>query len=114
MLRLTPKKPSAQYKNLFLVVDPSDHHVTASIIVDSANNSNKITFLASDFATPVKASWFEFDEKSVKSYRVVDGDAAASDAAAGVLDGPGTPATGSAAPKAGSAAPKAGSASVTP
>lgn len=107
VLRLTPKKPSAQYKHLFLVVDPTDHHVSASIIVDSAGNTNKINFDASDFATPVKASWFEFDEKSVKSYRIVDGDAAVSDAAAGALVGPGAAASGSgSAAASGSATPK--------
>ena len=35
VLRLSPKQPSAQYKNLFLVVSPSDFHVTQSVIVDA-------------------------------------------------------------------------------
>lgn len=92
VLKLTPKKPTAQYKHLFLVVDPADAHVKASIIVDSAGNVNEIRFDASDFTTPVKASWFEFDEKSVKSYRIVDGDAAA---ASGGAEPEGAPAAGS-------------------
>ncbi len=105
VLKLTPKKPTAQYKFLFLVVDPADAHVKASIIVDSAGNVNQIGFDASDFATPVKASWFEFDEKSVKSYRIVDGDAAASSA-----EPEGAPASGSG-KASGSAAAGSGSAS---
>src|SRR5687768_6147562 len=40
VLKLTPKKPSAQYKNLFLVVSPDNYRVTQSIIVDSSNNLN--------------------------------------------------------------------------
>ncbi|MBX3160224.1 MAG: outer membrane lipoprotein carrier protein LolA [Deltaproteobacteria bacterium] len=74
VLKLTPKKPSAQYKNLFLVVDATDYHVTQSVIVDSSNNVNHFRFFAPDFKKPIKESWFEFDEKSVKSYRIVDAD----------------------------------------
>ena len=75
-LKLTPKKPSAQYKNLFLVVDPKDYHVTQSIIVDSSNNTNHFRFFAPDFEKPLKDTWFEFNEKSeaVKNFRIVDAD----------------------------------------
>jgi outer membrane lipoprotein carrier protein len=74
VLKLTPKKPSAQYKNLFLAVSPTDYHVTQSVIVDSSNNVNHFRFFAPDFAKEIKDSWFEFDERSVKSYRIVDAD----------------------------------------
>ncbi len=74
VLKLTPKKPSAQYKNLFLVVAVTDFHVTQSIIIDSANNVNHFRFYAPDFKTSVDAKSFEFDEKSVKNYRIVDAD----------------------------------------
>jgi outer membrane lipoprotein carrier protein len=74
VLKLTPKKPSAQYKNLFLVVSPTDYHVTQSVIVDSSNNVNHFRFFSPDFAKEIKDTWFEFDERSVKNYRVVDGD----------------------------------------
>jgi outer membrane lipoprotein carrier protein len=74
VLRLTPKKPSAQYKNLFLVVSPTDYRVTQSVIVDSSNNVNHFRFYAPDFAKPIKDTWFEFNERSVKNYRVVDAD----------------------------------------
>lgn len=75
VLKLTPKQPSAQYKNLFLVVSPSDFHVSQSIIVDSSNNVNHFRFFAPDFEKPVKPSSFEFDERSVKNYRIIDPDA---------------------------------------
>ena len=74
VLKLTPKQPSAQYKNLYLVVSQSDFHVTQSVIVDSSNNVNHFRFFSPDFVKPIKPSTFEFDERSVKNYRVLDGD----------------------------------------
>jgi outer membrane lipoprotein-sorting protein len=38
VLKLTPKQPSAQYKNLYLVVNSQDFHVSQSIIIDANNN----------------------------------------------------------------------------
>jgi len=74
VLKLTPKQPSAQYKNLFLVVNKGDHHVSQSIIIDSSNNVNHFRFFAPDFEEPLKDAWFEFDPRSVPNYRVVDAD----------------------------------------
>jgi outer membrane lipoprotein-sorting protein len=74
VLKLTPKTPSAQYKNLYLVVDSTAYRVKQSIIVDSANNVNHFRFFEPDFVKPVKDDWFVFDEKSVKNYRIVDAD----------------------------------------
>jgi outer membrane lipoprotein carrier protein len=75
VLKLTPKQPSAQYKNLYLVVSPGDFHVSQSLIIDSSNNVNHFRFFAPDFDKPIKDSYFEFDERSVKNYRVLDADA---------------------------------------
>ena len=76
VLKLSPKKPSAQYKNLFLVVNPSDFRVTQSVIIDSSNNTNHFRFYTPDFAKAIKGEWFEFNEKgpNVKNYRIVDAD----------------------------------------
>ena len=74
VLRLTPKRPSAQYKNLVLVIAPDNHRVTQSIIIDSENNVNHFRFFEPDFEKAQKDAWFEFDEKSVKDYRVTDAD----------------------------------------
>lgn len=82
VLKLTPKKPSAQYKTLFLVADPTQFRVKESIIVDSSNNVNHFQFFAPDFQKPIDAKWFEFDPKSVPTYRVIDGDAPQKDPAA--------------------------------
>jgi outer membrane lipoprotein carrier protein len=75
VLKLTPKKPSAQYKNLYLVVDPTQYRVKESVIIDSSNNVNHFHFYSPDFEKPIKDSWFEFNPDSVKNYRIVDGDA---------------------------------------
>ena len=75
------------------MVSPKDFHVTQSVIIDSSNNVNHFRFFAPDFQKPIKASWFEFDERSVKNYRIVDADqqqgAAGGSAAGGtMLEGP--------------------------
>jgi outer membrane lipoprotein carrier protein len=75
VLALTPKRPSAQYQKLILVVSPTNYRVTQSVIIDSSNNVNHFRFFAPDFTKPIQPSWFEFDERSVKSYRVVNADA---------------------------------------
>ncbi|MFT3694544.1 MAG: outer membrane lipoprotein carrier protein LolA [Kofleriaceae bacterium] len=82
VLRLTPKKPSAQYKTLYLVADPTQFRVKESIIVDSSNNVNHFQFFSPDFQKAIDSKWFEFDPKSVPTYRVIDGDAPQKDPAA--------------------------------
>jgi outer membrane lipoprotein carrier protein len=74
VLKLTPKQPSAQYKNLYLVADGKDFRVKESIIIDSSNNVNHFRFYSPDWTTPVKDSYFEFTPKSVPTYRVIDAD----------------------------------------
>jgi outer membrane lipoprotein-sorting protein len=75
VLKLTPRQPSAQYKNLYLVVSSKDFHVSQSVIIDSSNNVNRFEFLDPDFETPIQDATFELDPRSVKDYRVIDGDA---------------------------------------
>lgn len=74
VLKMSPKKPSAQYKNLYLVVAPDNYRVKQSVIIDSSGNSNQFEFYAPDFEKPIKESIFEFDERSVKNYRIIDAD----------------------------------------
>jgi outer membrane lipoprotein carrier protein len=106
VLKMTPKKPSAQYKNLYLVVaTDGNYRVKQSVIVDSSNNINQFMFFKPDFEKGLKDSIFEFDERSVKSYRIVDADAPQDgmpgSAGSAVAPAPTTPT----APTAGSAAP---------
>lgn len=74
VLKMTPKQASAQYKNLYLVVAKDNYRVKQSVIVDSSNNVNQFMFFEPNFEKPVKESIFEFDERSVKNYRIVDAD----------------------------------------
>jgi outer membrane lipoprotein carrier protein len=74
VLKLTPKQPSAQYKNLYLVVAPDNFRVKQSVIIDSSNNINQFEFFSPDFDKAPKETIFEFDERSVKNYRIVDAD----------------------------------------
>jgi outer membrane lipoprotein carrier protein len=74
VLKMTPKKPSAQYKNLYLVVAPDNFRVKQSIIVDTSDNVNQFQFFSPDFEKAQKDSIFEFDERSVKNYRIIDAD----------------------------------------
>jgi outer membrane lipoprotein carrier protein len=92
VLKLTPKKPSAQYKNLYLAVSPTDYHVTQSVIVDSSNNVNHFRFYSPDFEKEIKDTWFEFDERSVRSYKVVDADSQGSRGAPAPAPAPAPPA----------------------
>jgi outer membrane lipoprotein-sorting protein len=81
VLKLTPRQSSAQYKSLYLVVDPATFRVKESVIIDGAGNTNHFRFFEPNFQAAVKDAWFEFSDKAVKSYRVIDGDAAAPDGA---------------------------------
>ena len=74
LLKMTPKQPSAQYKNLYLVVDPSNYRVKQSVIIDTSSNVNQFMFFAPDFAKALKETIFEFNPSSVKNYRVIDAD----------------------------------------
>lgn len=82
VLKMTPKKPSAQYKALYLVVASDNYRVKQSVIVDSSDNINQFQFFAPDFEKAIKDSYFEFNEGSVKNYRVIDADAQGSAASA--------------------------------
>ena len=74
VLKLTPKQASAQYKTLVLVVNHDDFHVSQSIIIDSLGNINHFRFFTPDFEKAIKDAYFQFDERTVKNYRVIDAD----------------------------------------
>ena len=90
VLKLTPKKPSAQYKNLYLVVNKDDFHVSQSQIVDASNNTNHISFYEPDAIKTEAPTIFEYNEKEATKagYRIVDADQqpAGSNTPAGATD----------------------------
>src|SRR5215470_12144286 len=62
VVKLTPKKPEAQYKNLWLVVDPEDFHVRESVILEASDNVNHFTFfnIKQNAQTKVRDDLFKF------------------------------------------------------
>jgi outer membrane lipoprotein-sorting protein len=71
VLELTPKQPSAQYSKLFFVVDPTDWHISESVVVDSSGDTNDFNFYSPDLKSPVKATWFQVNPNSVPTYKLV-------------------------------------------
>lgn len=97
VLELTPKQPSAQYSKLFFVVEPTDWHISESIVIASNGDTNAFKFYSPDLKSPVKASWFQVSPKSVPTYKLVVVNPAAT--GAGSAQAPPTaptPSTGSA------------------
>jgi outer membrane lipoprotein carrier protein len=72
VLDLTPRTPSAQYKKLFLVVDPDNFRVKQSIVIEASGNTNHFRFYSPDTKKSVADSWFVFNINKFKSYRLVD------------------------------------------
>ncbi len=68
VLKMTPNKPSAQYKTLWLVVDPSNYRVKQSIVENSAGDTNHFSFFEPDTKTALNAKkLFTFDEKAARA-----------------------------------------------
>jgi outer membrane lipoprotein carrier protein len=72
VLRLVPRRPSAQYKTLWLVVDPEDFRVKQSIVLEASGNTNHFRFFEPDTQRPVRDSWFEVDPSALRGYRIID------------------------------------------
>jgi outer membrane lipoprotein carrier protein len=71
VLKLTPKKPSVQIKNLYLVVDPTSFRVRKSIVVNAAGDTNQFAFYEPDLIKAVNDAWFKFDAKAAKGFREI-------------------------------------------
>jgi outer membrane lipoprotein-sorting protein len=74
VIELDPKKPSATYAKIYLVVDPTDGHILESAVIDSSKNVDHIYFDKLDSKTAVAASDFIVDaeSKDLKKYKLVD------------------------------------------
>ena len=59
VVELTPKQASAQFTQLFFVVDPATWAVTESIVIDSSGNTQDITFGNPDFKSAIKPTLFQ-------------------------------------------------------
>lgn len=72
VVKLTPKKPTAQYKHLWLVVAKDNFRVRESIVLEDSGNTNHFTFYSPDWKKDVKDAWFVFNAKSVKGYKLIE------------------------------------------
>jgi outer membrane lipoprotein carrier protein len=70
VLALTPKQPSAQYKQVFFAIDPRDWHVKESIVVASNGDTNDFAFYAPDLVTPVKPTLFQVNPAALPTYKL--------------------------------------------
>jgi outer membrane lipoprotein carrier protein len=71
VVQLTPNKPNAQYKTLWLVVDPSNYRVKQSVVENSAGDTNQFAFYEPNTTADIKATLFVFNAKAAKDYRKV-------------------------------------------
>ena len=74
VLHLTPKKPSAQFKDLYLVVDPQNYRVKQSIVRNAGGDLNKFQFFEPDTKKKVADTWFVFNPKApaAKGFRMIE------------------------------------------
>jgi outer membrane lipoprotein carrier protein len=73
VLHLTPKKPSAQFKDLYLVVDSKDYRVKTSVVVNAGGDVNQFQFFDPDLKKQVADTWFVFNPKTpaAKGFRQI-------------------------------------------
>jgi outer membrane lipoprotein carrier protein len=72
VVKLTPKKPTAQYKHLWLVVAPDNFRVKESIVLEDSGNTNHFKFFSPSWTKEIKDEWFVFNLDKVKGYRLID------------------------------------------
>jgi outer membrane lipoprotein carrier protein len=70
VLLLTPKQASAQFKQLFLVVEPKDGSVTASIVVAPSDDVNEFRFANVSTTTAPRPGTFQVDPKDYPNYKI--------------------------------------------
>jgi outer membrane lipoprotein carrier protein len=70
VIKLTPRRPTAQYRYILLVVRPGDFSVSESMVV-SKNSKNHLIFSALEINTKIPRSRFVF--KPGADVRVIDG-----------------------------------------
>ncbi len=74
VLHLTPKVMSAQFKDLYLVVDPKNYRVKQSIVINAGGDVNKFQFFEPDTKTKVADTWFVFNPNApiAKGFRRIE------------------------------------------
>jgi len=73
VLHLTPKQPSAQFKDLYLVVDSQNDRVKQSVVINAGGDVNKFQFFEPDTKKKVADTWFVFNPNApaAKGFREI-------------------------------------------
>lgn len=72
LLLLTPKVPSARYKKLWLVVDPTNYSVKQSVVLNSKGDTNSIVFTKVELNSgKLKNGHFIFNEAANKDFSLI-------------------------------------------
>lgn len=71
VIELTPKKPSAQFKRLVLVVDPASFRVMKSIVTTATGDTNEFSFFDVDTTKPIADRLFVFNPQVAKGFRQI-------------------------------------------
>jgi len=66
VLELTPKTSSAQYKKLYLVVDPANYRVKESTVIEGNGNINHFSFYAPNTTRAIADSTFAVNVKTLR------------------------------------------------
>ncbi|MBI4510805.1 MAG: outer membrane lipoprotein chaperone LolA [Deltaproteobacteria bacterium] len=72
VLKLVPKKPSAQFKHLWLVVDSKDFYVKESIILEASDNLNRFLFFNIKLNDQVKVEDKHFKFKPPAGVKILE------------------------------------------
>jgi outer membrane lipoprotein-sorting protein len=74
VLHLTPRQPSAQFKDLYLVVDPQNYRVKQSVVINAGGDVNQFQFFEPDTKKKVADTWFVFNPKApaAKGFRLIE------------------------------------------
>lgn len=71
IVKLTPRKPNAQYRALWLVVDSKTSAVIESVVLNSNGDVNAFRFGRADTRTPLANRLFVFNPRANQRYRRV-------------------------------------------
>ena len=71
VVELTPRRASAQFRNLILVVDASSFRVKKSIIISMTGDTNEFSFFEPDSTTEVADTWFVFNPEAARGFREI-------------------------------------------
>lgn len=71
VIELTPRRPSAQYKKLLLVIDPTSWTVAQSIVTDTSGHTNTFDFTAVNLNARHNPSIFQFSPQRFPTFQVV-------------------------------------------